>query len=334
MLPQLERQFLQANLAQVQSFLSEAEQEDDPIGIHQYRQLVAEFRAKLSGAAAAVASAPASLALFFGGRPVLGSYGIDAEFSSRAIEMFQKIVSQRFASEEFGPLSQKGRVPLKGESRLLVTDVVRGSFGYVLEEARQGTSSDDATASDAELKQVIGQVADTLSRVTAQDDAMFESAVGEIDDRQKGALTEFFKLLDTEGATLRLVEGERDFALDQAAIARARQRVENLVIKNDSIDVQGMIGGWLDIAAKFELQPHEGTDLIQGSVARELLNRLSQHNIEPYHKHFRATVKVREVTVRNRQPKLSYTLTDLTPIEEPAAWRLARPQVSSVFSET
>jgi len=225
-------------------------------------------------------------------------------------------------------------VPLKGESRLLVTDVVRGSFGYVLEETRQAHSTDSENASNAELKQVINQVADTLSRVTAQDDAMFESAVGEIDDRQQGALTEFFKLLDTEGATLRLVEGERDFALDQAAIARARQRVENLVIKNDSIEVQGMIGGWTDFSAKFELQPHEGAGLIQGSIARDLLNRLSQQNIEPYHKHFRATVKVREVTVRNRQPKVSYTLTELTAVNAPAHWDLARPQVSELFPAT
>ena len=98
MLSQLEQKFLQANLAQAQVLLADATSDDDPIGAHQFTHLVQELQGKLQGMPAAIAQAPAGVALFFGGRPVVGSQGIQADFGGRAIERFQTLVSQRFAA--------------------------------------------------------------------------------------------------------------------------------------------------------------------------------------------------------------------------------------------
>ena len=49
MLLQLEQKFLQANLAQVQVLLADACQDDDPIGQHQFKQLVEGLKLKLAG---------------------------------------------------------------------------------------------------------------------------------------------------------------------------------------------------------------------------------------------------------------------------------------------
>lgn len=317
MLLQLEQKFLQANLAQAQALLADAAQDDDPIGQHQFRQLVQQLEAKLSAIPLAIERAPASVALFFGGRPVVGSHGIHADFSSKAIERFQTIVSQRFAAQELGPLAAKGRVPLKDSTQLLVTDVVRGSFGFVLQAASQDTN---AQGFETNLKAVVDKVADTISRVAAQDEALFDDAVSEIDERQKGALTDFFKLLDTEGATMRIVEGERDFELDQASVQRARHRVEDLQISTRTVELKGRIVGWSDFSAKFDLELHESHEVVQGSVSRAEFERIANEGIEPYHKHVRASVRLREVATRNRSPKLAYTLLSLDTVAPPLGW--------------
>ena len=324
---QLEQQYLRANLAQARLLLAGAQDDDDPIGQHQYTQLVRELADKLDALPRAIEHAPASVALFFGGRPVVGSQGIHAEFSSKALDGFQKIVSQRFAAEELGPLASKGRVPLKDNTHLLITDVVRGSFGFVLQGAAQDSgevASSESGSSRRSLKAVVDKVASTISRVAAQDDALFDEAVAEIDERQKSSLSEFFKLLDTEGATMRLVEGERDFELDLASVQRARRRVEQLVINDSTEEVSGEIVGWADFSARFELRRHDHREVVlSGSVARAALERVEQEGLEPYHKHFCVALKVRKVASRNRSVKTVYTLTDLKPISAPADWKAA-----------
>jgi hypothetical protein len=318
MLLQLEQKFLQANLAQAQVLLADASEDDDPIGQHQFGQLVHELEGKLAVMPQAIAQAPAGVALFFGGRPVLGSQGIQAGFSGKAIERFQTMVSQRFAAQELGQLASKGRVPLKDNTHLLVTDVVRGSFGFVLQAA---ALDDEMPGKGASLKSVVDKVADAISRMAAQDEALFDGALAEIDERQKTALSEFFKLLDTEGATMRIVEGERDFELDQAAVQRARRRVENLQISDRSEQVTGLIVGWSDVSAKFDLELHSTHEIVQGTVSRAELDRVATEGLEPYHKHVRTSIKVREVLAKNRQPKRAYTLLSLEPMEPPAGWQ-------------
>ena len=318
MLLQLEQKFLQANLAQAQVLLADACQDDDPIGQHQFQQLVQRLEDKLSGMPQAIEQAPAGVALFFGGRPVMGSHGIQAGFSGKAIERFQTMVSQRFAAQELGPLASKGRVPLKDNTHLMVTGVVRGSFGFVLQAAAE---DDEAQGAGTSLKSVVGKVADAISRMAAQDDALFDGALAEIDERQKVAFSDFFKLLDTEGATMRIVEGERDFELDQASVQRARRRVENLQISDRSEEISGLIVGWSDVTAKFDLQLHGSREIVQGTVSRAELERVALEGLELYHKHVRTSIKVREVLVKNRQPKRAYTLLSLEIVEAPAGWQ-------------
>ena len=317
MLLQLEQQYLRANLAQAQAFLADAKLDDDPMGQHQFAQLVDELSDKLKAMPGAIEQAPAGVALFFGGRPVVGSHGIHADFSSRALDSFQKIVSQRYAAEELGPLATRGRVPLKDNTHLLITDIVRGSFGFVLQAA---APSNEAEAADTSLKIVVDKVASTISRLAAQDDMLFDEAVAEIDERQKSTLSEFFKLLETEGATMRLVEGERDFELNLASVQRARRRVEQLEITDQTQEFSGQIAGWTDFSAKFELRLHSTRQVIQGNVSADALQRMATAGFEPYHKHVRVSMKVREVKARNRATKTAYKLLSLEEVSAPATW--------------
>ena len=320
MLLQLEREFLQADLAQVRALLGQSPPDEDPIEHFQFTHRVRELEARLASFPSAIAAAPAAIALFFGGRPVIGSHGIKANFSTKAVGHFQKLVSQRFAADEQGPLASRGRVPLAEETQLLVTDVVRGSFGFVLEAVE---NSADARVS---LKLVVDEVADTLSRMAAPDDSLFDEASAVVDDRQLGTLKEFFKLLDDEGASLRLVEGERDFELDSAAVSRARHRVEGLSIEDRNEAFEGQIVGWTQYSHRFELRLHDGRAMLAGAVAREAMDRAIQEGLNPFNRHFRVSLKVREVRARNRLPKQAYTLLGMEPVDAPASWPASKQQ--------
>ena len=120
MLLQLEREFLQADLAKVRALLVESPADEDPIEHFQFTHRVRELEQRLAALPGAIEAAPAAVALFFGGRPVAGSKGINATFSTKAIGHFQKLVSQRFAADEQGPLASRGRVPLADDTQLLV----------------------------------------------------------------------------------------------------------------------------------------------------------------------------------------------------------------------
>lgn len=316
MLPQLERQFLQADLVQVQALLAQCSPEDDPIEHFQYAQRVQMLQGKLADMPNLIATAPAGAALFFGGRPVFGSQGIKAAFSSQAIDQFQKIISQRFAALEQGPLASKGRVPFSGETQLLVTDVVRGSFGFVLQAPEAEASANDETT----LKAVMDEVAVTLSGMCSADESLFDQTAAGLDDRQIGTLQAFFKLLDSEGASLRLVEGERDFELDRAAVSRARERVEGLTIAENTRQIDGQIIGWLEYSGQFELRPHARGGVIRGMINRETLDRVEREGINPYKQHVKVSLKVREISARNRTPKQAYTLLGFEVTAPPPDW--------------
>jgi hypothetical protein len=315
MLLQLEREFLQADLAQVRALLCQSPPDEDPIEHFQFMHRARELEARLGVLPSLIAAAPAAIALFFGGRPVIGSHGIKASFSGKAVGHFQKLVSQRFAADEQGPLASRGRVPMAEETQLLVTDVVRGSFGFVLAAAENPA---DARVS---LKHVVDEVADTLSRMAAPDDSLFDEAAALVDDRQLGTLKEFFKLLDDEGASLRLVEGKRDFELDNAAVSRARHRVEGLSIEDRNETLEGQIVGWTQYSHRFELRPHDGSALLAGAVARETMDVAIQEGLNPFNQHFRVSLKVREVRARGRLPKQAYTLLGIKPVHAPAEKR-------------
>jgi hypothetical protein len=322
MLAQLEKQFLQADLAQAQQLLADSRAYGDPIAEHQYRQRVQRLERELTELSHASALAPVGVALFFGGRPVVGSHGIKAAFGTQAVGKFQKLVSQRYAATETGPLASRGRVPMSDDTQLLVTDVVRGSFGFIL----QGSGP---ASSDVVLKEVVDQVADTLSRMAAADEALFDEASSDVDTRQLVALKEFFKLLDDEGASLRVVEGERDFELSTQAVQRARQRAEATTIEERIETLQGELIGWAEHSSRFELRLHTDRNVVSGTVSRAAMAGSLQSGLFPLHRHVRARIKVREARLRNRPPRRTFALQSLEAIDAPADWPI-RPTQQSI----
>lgn len=126
------------------------------------------------GSITAPSREPARARLMFRGRPVVGHYGIFAEFGAEATSAFADAVA-KVAAGLSGRLAPMGPIPHREESRLLITGTALGSFGFELEEAPIGDRLDfgeDTTASQAlELTQNL------LRSTLGSDDDLADSAV-------------------------------------------------------------------------------------------------------------------------------------------------------------
>jgi len=236
----------------------------------------------------------ASVALFFGGKPVLGSKGIAAEFAGLALEQFQNLISKTFATSEVGELGERGRVPFKAQSELMVTGLARGSFGFVLDEM-----SDQTEIEASELSHVIDKAAHLIRDTAAQDDAVFENMVGELDPRTLIALRDFFANLDTNEATLRVVEKDTDIVLDSPAIHRGKIRTEATSIEEKTTEIAGTLVGFLPEHRKFEIRTNDG-NLIYGSATKEAVDQFEKASESVIGKPCLAKVTIKTVSPLNR----------------------------------
>lgn len=201
----------------------------------------------------------ASVALFFGGRPVVGSQGVEAEFGTGAVATFQDLVSKVLAKNTSG-LGAKGPVANKSAATMHITNIVRGSFGFLLEEVR-----DQAQLVDTNLKQAVEEASELLDIFGEADEERFQATVVEVDQRILAAARDFFELMRHHGATLRMVAGECEFQFGAEAVARGVERASETSIEEDEKTLEGQLAGVLPSAHQFEFRV-VGGETLKGKV--------------------------------------------------------------------
>lgn len=309
MMKRLELNSLNADLAAVEALLALRSEDSDPVGWLQF----SSRKINLMNELAKLEEQPdnkASVALFFGGRPVIGSRGIHADFAGKVLETFQDMVAKRSATIETGsPLGERGRIPGRSNAQLIVTEVAHGSFGFVLEEATQ-----DADLIETPLKHIVEEVSDLIYRLSQEDDEGFESVVETLDDRLLASIKDFFKILDEGGATFKLVEGKKEFILQRDDVERGRIRADTMEINEKEKEITGMFF-MLPDSRKFEVSPADGGSVYKGSISaeclRDILDGLPQPPPDTINRVWKVRLKVREVRQRTGATKTSYTLTKL-----------------------
>lgn len=287
---------LQADLASLDALLQSAREMDDPVGEYQIERRRSAIEAELKTLTAAQEK-KASVALFFGGKPVLGSRGISADFAGHMLEYFQDLVSRAFASTELGALGERGPIPKRQATDLMVTQLTRGSFGFVLDEL-----SDQAELGDTALKVMVEEVVTVVEKVASSNEIEFEKVVEQLDPRMLISLKDFFVTLDTAEATVRFVDDVADISLDQPAVHRARLRTEATSIDEDDILVKGVLVGFLPEHRKFELQVDD-TSTLYGSVSKEAAEQyahLVMRGENPERQIWQVRIRQRRVTPLNR----------------------------------
>jgi hypothetical protein len=311
----LERDVLLADRASVARML-ERLPEGDVLGRASFERRLSDIDEELEKIGDQLDTA-GSVALMFGGQPVLGGRSIDAEFASKVLDQFHSLVAKKVVADEVGALGSRGRIPERSEVNLAITEIVRGSVGFLLEERNPNTE-----LADSVVKLAIDQVTQLVAATAAASEEDFERAIDDIEPRVVVSLRDFFRTLDDHRATVRIVEEERDAVLDAVAVHRARERVDATEIEEaESESVVGELLGLLPESRKFEMRLEGSGEVIKGTVAGRYAETYLELIEGPHGdisgQKWRARMRIREVRERNKPPRKLYTLIGLLERIEP-----------------
>lgn len=258
-------EWLRAQIGTLEGMLAERTPEEDPISFLQYPPRIERLRRELAELEIQIETR-AELGLFFDGGPVQDGRGINADFAGRALSGLQSLVAKRYAVREASS-SARGRVAANNDAALLVTGTLPGSFGFTLEEPHH-----DDERPDASLKETVEEVADILASAGMADEARFEDMAATLDDRSLGTLKQLLQLLDENQATLRMVQGRKDFTLDRAAVALAKTRTQAMEIREEESAYRGTLY-LLPASRRFDLVADDG-GVISGLVGARVMRQL------------------------------------------------------------
>jgi len=302
----LERDSLLADLEAAQRLLSEISK-DDPLSQVALNSHIGEIQSELSQIARAPTTV-ANAAVLFSGDPVDGSRSIQAEFAAKMILKIQDIVS-KIAAANVTSLASRGPVPGVQDTKLKLTGLAFGSFGFVFEE--QSASSPEFF--DSPMKLALERTFDIVSDFARGDEGQFQRTMKELEPRVFFTLREFVSELYVNNARFRVVEDSKTLAFDSEQIALAHQRLQRAEIVEDEFSIEGMLIGLIPIGRRFEFAAAEGGEIISGSVGP----RLSQDFLERIEREQfigkRAIAKLSRKTVSNvgSEPVVTYVLADL-----------------------
>jgi hypothetical protein len=251
----------------------------------------------------------AAVTLLFYGTPVDGSNGIDAQFAGRAIQEYQSALSKHMVSVAGGQLGARGPIPERNLSKLNITDVVHGSFGFQLEEA-----SENEDMFSTALKQAVDDISDILQNFSAPEEKKFEDAIEKIDSRTFTSIKSFISLAHHEGASFRIIDDEEEFLFDDTKILRAYERVESVEFTEDISEVAGTLIGVIPIGRRFEFKIDGTEEVISGTIGKKLsadfIERIQQDE-QFIGKRWSASFYIRTVTKPDGRVKVNYVLMDL-----------------------
>jgi len=295
---------IRAELASVESLLSELP-EVDVVGRNSLEALRASLAEDLRQIEEGIDTL-ASIALYFGGGPVIGSTGIDAQFASKVIASYQDLVSKILTNPD--PRSEETHVRASGSvEHLHVTALLHGSMGFLIEEIEPRAVPLFPTP----LKQATDRADDVIVKLADAGDETFEQQVEYLGPPAFNAARHFFTTLHRAEATIRVVDSSHDATLRRDDVDRAFVRLEDSSVEENDITEEGLLVGIIPVGGRFEFRRDNG-ELIAGKVAPTLseayLRRLESE--QAIGRRWRATIKRREVQ-RFGRVKETYKLVDL-----------------------
>lgn len=295
---------LKAELISVRALLAEAQEVGDPVGQIQYKErlnLIIKEIESIDGEIEALAS----VAIYFGGKPVFGSRGILAQFASVAIEEFQNLITKVQAVNILGKIGERGRIPEIVNTDLMITEITKGSFGFILEEI-----TTQEPLFDSSLKNTVDLVSDIIAKTCDINEEYFEEVLSQIDSRVLISLNKFLMNLDTNEASLRIVENDKEFIINEQSAHRGRVRTETTVIEEEMTPYEGLFIGFLPDHRKFEFQIDNG-EILYGTAtieATEQYTALLKQGIGVINELWRVNLEVRIIKPLNRPERQVYKL--------------------------
>ncbi len=205
--------------------------------------------------------------LTFSGKPVAVNHGILARFGVDVVKAFEKAIASAGASLS-APLAARGPVPHREACQLLITNVVRGSFGFEVEGASQRAS---LMSRAAPVESAMEQVKNILEASVKTDDDLADT-IADIDGRAIRDVREFLKIVADNSAVCALeFKGDVFQFRDTDQVRRSEGRLRRDNIHEEDIALAGHFRGFLPTSRRAEFQVEDG-EIITGRVDSALEN--------------------------------------------------------------
>ena len=318
MTPARQRPALEAELAGLTALLQSTP--EDPLATPLMRSRVEELEDALRKLPVQKLRHPEA-ELFFSDGPAIGSEGIEITFASDVLNSYQNMVTNHYAAKHYGNLRRTGRRRGEEETRLYLTALPLGSFGFQL---TQPHVSDFFAAGNVSIAM---QDISALVEATAESDDAFESALSRFDSRVFRPLKRFIVTIHAGGGSCRVLTGDKETSLSVEKITEAYTRISAAITDDEDVTMSGVFGGAHVFSGDFEFQP-DGSSLIRGNLSEDITEEKAIAMNRNFTKR-RAIAKMIMTTVsaRTGSKKPTYELESLKhlPDADPLAAPVAEP---------
>jgi hypothetical protein len=282
-----QRSFVQSQIVEMGRLLELAG--TDPLMAPGLRQRKDELEQELLALPAT--TKPPRTVLFFTGRPVSGSRGIDAEFAAKVLEQFLEMVKTQYAATKHGNVGARGPRRDESESKLLLTGLPRGSFGLELSQPEPRD-----LFSGEQLSNVLVRLTEVIKSAGESDEG-FAVAMEEASPRVLQHLRDFFRVVADNQADVRIVSGDLECSLNHGLVSQAFERVNSTETREREIEFQGIFRGATLDSGRFDFRTDAG-EAIAGRIGDnvsdadlEAMNGFTNHH---------CGVALRETTITTR----------------------------------
>jgi len=211
----------------------------------------------------------ASVALIFNGKPVREDYAIDLDFSTKALDSFQDLVSNVHAETVAAHVAGRGPVRARTKSKLFIEDVVHGSMGFILSEEKK----DQAEAFQTPLSESLERSLALIEQVNSPDQEQFYHALENSSPRSISALRSLTELLHRSEALVSISSNETIVALSNIDVDRMYLRLHDAVHEEAGFQIRGELKGIFPMEDKFEFASEDGEQIIHGRASRDIVDR-------------------------------------------------------------
>jgi len=248
------------------------------------------------------------LSMTFGGKPAKGSIGIDAKFSGEILKEIQELINKCYNKVIGNELGIAGRIPYKDEANLLVTDVVHGSFGFLLEETKEQSEAFDTILFDA-----VSEATRLINGVSSESETDFEGVLEELDSRVIDSLKSVFNVLGSNSASINLKNKTSDYMISEERIRLGKERINNVKVDEHEESREGSLLLYAPSARVFEFVTNDGVRIIgkSASVYHKILSELIDKRIVINYKQSTIQLKFRNVLASSGMEKTVFTLQSL-----------------------
>ena len=208
---------------------------------------------------------PKQLYVSFNGQPVVGSYGINANFAGNAINIFTDTFRATTASLT-GELTDRGQISRRPLSQLLITGAANGSFGFLME-----IPLPEADPYGFSYPEEAFNLLQELLRATKDgDDEALSAAMVTLHPRAVHTVAAFLNFLRKQKAQFATNYRGNEVRFDtDAEIADAATRLANSNTQIQTDDVIGTVISVIPHTRSFRLHTDDG-NTIQGQIGPEI----------------------------------------------------------------